>query len=138
MRKKKETFTIKDPTDTEEIDQSYKLHRARKMSNDADMKGEQKEIERLKKEKLKANLIPLKEAQEIFVSVGAQTKLRFNRLIAELPPKLEGLNGLEMIPILREKFDEIFADLYTTFSVKEVDADSITIQKDDEREDEEG
>lgn len=136
MRKKKDTFKVTDPTDTEEIDQLYKLNRARKMSNDADMKGEQKEIEKIKKEKLKGNLIPLKEAQEIFVSVGAQTKLRFNRLIAELPPKLEGLAGLEMIPILREKFDEIFGELYTTFSVKEVDADSITLQKDDEKEDE--
>ena len=138
MRKKKQEDFKVDSDDPEVIDAAYKFHRARKMSADADLKGEQKEIEKIKKEKLRATLIPMKEALEIFSSVGSKTKLRFNRLISELPPKLEGLKGKEMIPIIRESIDEILADLYTNFSVKEVDPDSIQLLKDDEQEEGKG
>ena len=138
MRKKKQEDFKVDSDDPEVIDAAYKFHRARKMSADADLKGEQKEIEKIKKEKLRATLIPMKEASEIFSSVGSKTKLRFNRLISELPPKLEGISGKEMIPIIRESIDEILADLYTNFSVKEVDPDSIQLLKDDEQEEGKG
>ena len=138
MRKKKQEDFKVDSDDPEVIDAAYKFHRARKMSADADLKGEQKEIEKIKKEKLRATLIPMKEALEIFSSVGSKTKLRFNRLISELPPKLEGISGKEMIPIIRESIDEILADLYTNFSVKEVDPDSIQLLKDDEQEEGKG
>lgn len=128
---KKHAFKITDATDSEEVLNVYNLNRARKMANEADLKGEQKEIEKLKKEKLKGTLIPLKEAQEIFSSVGAQTKSRMERLLSQLPQKLEGLPAVKMLEVLRESFYKIHSDLYSDFSVKEVEADSITLLKDD-------
>lgn len=129
-RKKTDNFKI-DLDDPDAIDAAYKLHRARKMSNDADLKGEQKEIERLKKEKLKGALIPLKEAEEIFSVVGSRTKSRMNRLLSHLPQKLEGLTATQMVEVLRESFYNIHSDLFSEFSVKEVDPDSIVLLKDD-------
>lgn len=101
------------------INLRYRRARAEKMENDAAIKAEQKEIERLKKEKLLGSLIEIKDAVEVFSEIGAKTKARCNRLIGELPPKLEGLPAVAMIEILRNSFDEVYADLFSEFKIKE-------------------
>lgn len=113
--------------DEDEINLRYRRARADKMVNDAAIKEQQKEIERLKKEKLLGSLIPLQDATEVFSEIGSRCKARLNRLIGELPPKLEGLTGIEMIEIIREHLDEVCADLFTEFAIKEVDPESIEI-----------
>jgi hypothetical protein len=109
------------------INLRYRRARAEKMVNDAEIKAQQKEIERLKKEKLLGSLIPLKDATEVFAEIGARTKARCNRLIGELPPKLEGLTAVQMIEILRNSFDEMYGDLFKEFAIKEIDPESVEI-----------
>lgn len=101
----------------EEVSNAYLRARAFKCRNEARIKHEQAELERVKKEKLLGTLIPLSKAQEAFSQLGSKTRLHLQRLIPSLPPKLEGLTGQQMIPILREAIDEILETLSQEVSI---------------------
>ncbi len=94
------------------LEAKFLLAEKRKVIADADKKEHQAEVERIKKEKLLGSLIPLKDAQESFLELGSRTKAQFSRLIAELPPKLEGLPASQMIDIIRTSIDEVLSNLF--------------------------
>lgn len=107
-----------------QIATEYLKDRARKVKAEANMKEEQTIIERLKKEKLQKDLVPLKEVTETFMYIGARTKAQLLRLIGEIPPRVEGLEAAAIEIIIRDYIDEILNDLYTDFSITEPDATS--------------
>lgn len=84
----------------------------------AGIKEQQAEIERLKKEKLLGSLVPIGEVEEVFLGIGAKTKSQLARLVSELPPKLEGLEAIDMIQIIRDAVDEVCLYLAESFKVE--------------------
>lgn len=108
-----------DEDDLDVVNSEYLISRAKKMRHEAEIKAQTAEIERIKKEKLLGSLISVQEVSSIFTDIGAKLKARYKRLISELPPKLAGLNAEDMIPIVREELDEVFADLFTQLYLPE-------------------
>jgi hypothetical protein len=85
----------------------------------ADIKEQQAEIERLKKEKLQGSLVSIAEVEESFLEIGAKTKSQLARFISTLPPKLEGLTAAAMIEIIRGAVDEVLLSLAESFTLSE-------------------
>jgi len=91
----------------------------RKLIAEAKIKEEQSEIERLKKEKLLASLVSIKDVEETFLEIASKTKAHLNRLVAELPPRLEGLTAAEMIEVIREAVDHVCFILYSSIKTEQ-------------------
>lgn len=103
---------------------------------ESEIKKEQAQIERLKKEKLQGQLVSIKETQEAILEIGSKTKAQLYRLVSTLPPKLEGLNAKSMIEIIRISIDEICLELSNSFNI--IDQPILeVIEDDDEYEDDE-
>jgi len=90
---------------------NLELNKALLVQNNAAIKGEIYEIEKLKKQKLEGSLVPLVEVQELFQEISAQLKAQFLRFISILPPKLEGLESNAMIPVVREEVNAILQNM---------------------------
>ena len=90
-------------------------NKAKKIKAEALIKQEVAEIERLKKEKLQGSLISIKDTEQAFLEIVIKTKANLQRLVSELPPKLEGLKASDMIEIIRTAIDEVCLNLSVSF-----------------------
>ena len=91
--------------------EDLEYNKALLVANNAKIKSEQAEIERLKKERLEGSLIPMIEVEETFIEIGAKTKAELSRFVSVLPPKLEGLNATSMIDVIREHVNQVLLNL---------------------------
>lgn len=99
-------------TSPEFVDKAeFLTQRYRKLVAETCIKEEQATIERLRKEKLLGELIATDECIELFQGLGTFIRARLKRLVAEAPPRLEGLDANGMIGVLRELIDGVCADL---------------------------
>lgn len=101
------------------IIEDLEYNKALIVANNARIKNEIAEIERLKKERLQGLLVPVAEVEETFIEIASRTKAELNKFISILPPKLEGLNAPEMINIIREHVNEILLNLSNSLTYKE-------------------
>lgn len=108
-------------------------NKAKKIKAEALIKEEVAQIEKLKKEKLKGSLISITHVEESFLEIGSKTKSSLYRLVAELPPRLEGLPASDMIAIIRTSIDEVCLNLSNNFLV-DVDVSDIEPEPLDEDE----
>lgn len=105
-------LSIPDVTSASFVDkEEFLAQRFKKLVAETAIKNEQKDIERIKKEKLLGLLIETTIAEEAFQIMGSKVKARLNRLVYEIPPKLEGLTAQQMIDALRVVINGVLNDL---------------------------
>ena len=97
--------------------EEFLLQRYKKLIAETAIKEEQKEIERIKKEKLQGSLVSLPEVEEAFQILGSKCKARMQRFISELPPRCEGMTAQDMISVIRESVDEAYQELFVEFNL---------------------
>lgn len=94
-------------------------YKALKLQHETKIKSEVAELERLKKEKLLGSLVLVSDVESTFIEISSKVRSQLYRLVSQLPPRLEGLEGVAMTDIIRESIDEILKFLSDSFQYKE-------------------